>query len=396
MAPGSALPSPQLLDNLIGGFLPHRLLLKVANRCNINCSYCYWFHDQRVYTKEKILTPDAERLLYARLDEYFSAHKPERFSINFHGGEPLLLGKKRFSRLCAYLRQLEQIHSVDLRLSVQTNGLLIDDEWAKILKGFRVTVGVSLDGTMQRNDLHRLDFSGRSTYIQVVRGIRVLQDNDLAVGILSVWSPGASAIDLCKHFAHELGIFSVDFLMPDGTFDDRIDCTGMSDFFCALFDIWYFEEIDQRFEVRVAKNLLRLVLTGESDSESLGYGPTTTFAVGTEGDYEVLDVLNVLGSGAALTRANLRDTPFDRVNGIPEWRRQVISSLLLNRKCVDCHLVSECGGGYLPSRYSSKRGFNNPSRNCSELTEIITHVRKTVALDLENLRLMQISYKDIK
>src|SRR5579871_3011754 len=32
-----------------------QLLVKVATRCNIDCSYCYWFRDASVYDKPKLM-----------------------------------------------------------------------------------------------------------------------------------------------------------------------------------------------------------------------------------------------------------------------------------------------------------------------------------------------------
>jgi sulfatase maturation enzyme AslB (radical SAM superfamily) len=36
------------------------VLVKLASRCNINCTYCYWFRDAEVYNKPAVLTIEAE------------------------------------------------------------------------------------------------------------------------------------------------------------------------------------------------------------------------------------------------------------------------------------------------------------------------------------------------
>ncbi len=46
------------------------LLVKLAQRCNINCTYCYWFRDADVYKKPSLLTVDAEDAFCERLEQH--------------------------------------------------------------------------------------------------------------------------------------------------------------------------------------------------------------------------------------------------------------------------------------------------------------------------------------
>ncbi|MCC2097457.1 MAG: 4Fe-4S cluster-binding domain-containing protein, partial [Hyphomicrobiales bacterium] len=72
------------------------LLVKLASRCNINCTYCYWFRDAEVYKKPAVFTKDAEDAFCQRLEEHIREHDLEEFLIIYHGGEPLLFPKHRF------------------------------------------------------------------------------------------------------------------------------------------------------------------------------------------------------------------------------------------------------------------------------------------------------------
>ena len=45
-----------------------QLLVKVATRCNIDCSYCYWFRDTSVYSKPKLMSPDVQHQLLQRIE----------------------------------------------------------------------------------------------------------------------------------------------------------------------------------------------------------------------------------------------------------------------------------------------------------------------------------------
>ena len=67
-----------------------QLLVKVAARCNIDCSYCYWFRDAAVYDKPKLMSADVLHRLLQRIEEHVAKHSLIDFPIILHGGEPLL------------------------------------------------------------------------------------------------------------------------------------------------------------------------------------------------------------------------------------------------------------------------------------------------------------------
>jgi sulfatase maturation enzyme AslB (radical SAM superfamily) len=59
VAPEVALRRPAALQATPRPFA--FVLVKLASRCNINCTYCYWFRDAQVYEKPAVLTLEAER-----------------------------------------------------------------------------------------------------------------------------------------------------------------------------------------------------------------------------------------------------------------------------------------------------------------------------------------------
>ena len=84
------------------------VLVKLASRCNINCTYCYWFRDAEVYKKPAVLTGEAEDAFCLRLEEHIREFNLPVFLLVFHGGEPLLFPKRRFDALLKKLRDVEQ------------------------------------------------------------------------------------------------------------------------------------------------------------------------------------------------------------------------------------------------------------------------------------------------
>jgi sulfatase maturation enzyme AslB (radical SAM superfamily) len=82
------------------------VLVKLASRCNINCSYCYWFRDADVYKKPALLGVESEDAFCRRLEEHIREFGLDQFILALHGGEPLLFPKHRF---VALLKKLDAI-----------------------------------------------------------------------------------------------------------------------------------------------------------------------------------------------------------------------------------------------------------------------------------------------
>src|SRR5215469_4218669 len=102
------------------------VLVKLASRCNIKCTYCYWFRDAQVYAKPAVLTPEAEDTFCLRLEEHIREFNLPFFLLVFHGGEPLLFPKRRFDTFCKKLRAVEERTGCSIIRGVTTNAILVD------------------------------------------------------------------------------------------------------------------------------------------------------------------------------------------------------------------------------------------------------------------------------
>lgn len=362
----------------MSAYTAERLLLKVASRCNLACTYCYWFKDPAVMSTPPLLSKEVENHFVRRLEDHAVTHKLDRFSIALHGGEPMLFGKKRFAELCLTLREVSSRTGCVFNISMQTNGTLLDGEWVDLIKLFDVNVGISLDGPAYYNDVVRPAVSGGGSFDKVVHGLRLLQNAGMDPGVLAVWSPLLSAQALVHLIADDLQVNWFDVLMPDATLDDTVP--DISTFYIELFDLWLTELHARGITVRCAENFVRAVTGHSTSSESIGLNPVTTFSVNTAGEYELLDVFNILGNSYARTGQFVSDCAISQVPKIPKWKKQVADSVQLCLKCRECRHHTACGGGYLPWRYSKSGGFDNPSAHCGSLERIFDHVAARVRI----------------
>ena len=355
------------------------ILLKLASRCNIACTYCYWFRDETVLTKPHVLTSETEALLLARLDEHLTRFPLPRFSIIFHGGEPMLFGKPRFDALCSSLRALTSRHSTVLKLDITTNGLLLDEEWTGLFLSHRVGVTLSIDGPPQVHDKFRIGFDGKGTLQRTLRALDTLRGLGVEPGVLAVCDPRSSPDETVTYLVDSLGVKGFDILIPDANHNQAP--VSISFFYKRLFDLWYDTYQHRGVRIRLLECIMRGLLGMESHSESIGYGLVDRLTVLTDGSMESLDVLRIAGNGSTRSALNLCRNGLQDIEQDLLWREVYHSSLHLADECRSCAYAQACGGGHIATRWSADRGFNNPSVYCSDIKEILAHVWQRMTSD---------------
>lgn len=345
------------------------LLLKIANRCNLNCSYCYWFKDKSVYEKSKIIRPEVLLAFYDKLHKHIVKYKLTEFVISLHGGEPMLAGKNVVKHILSSLLIVSESTNCKIKFHIQTNGLLIDDEWLDIFFKYEVKIGISIDGPKASHDLYRKDLRGRPTFDKTVEIINALKTKNIKFGILAVCDPNSNPEEICEFFVDNLGIKSFDILIPDAN-HENLSVPYIKEYYIKLIKIWYEKYSHIGVEIRVVKNILRGALGKKSNMQSIGLSPIDTCMIKPDGEIEPLDTLHSIGYNSTKTGLNILEDSIDDIWKDPFWNEVYESSQSLNSKCNSCKHLYSCGGGHIASRWSNKRRFDNPSVYCEQLFDI--------------------------
>jgi uncharacterized protein len=353
------------------------VLVKLASRCNINCTYCYWFRDAEVYKKPAVLTPEAETAFCLRLEEHIREFELPAFLLVFHGGEPLLFPKRRFDALMKKLRAIAERTGCYIKCGVTTNAILVDDEWIALFKAHDVDVSISLDGPVEINDKYRVDFKGRGTLAQTLQGLERLRAADLAPGLISVCNPGTDPEKVLAFVADELGIKEFDILPPDATHADNPP--PIADYFIKLFDVWFDKYAAKGVRIDTLDAMIRGLAGQLSLSDTIGLGPIDTITLMPDGSLEPLDVLRIAGDGSTASKTHVGSNAIKDVENDPVWREAYEASTTLCETCRRCEYLDACGGGHLAQRWSSERRFDNPSVYCESWKRIFAHIWDRIA-----------------
>ncbi|MFF4835152.1 hypothetical protein [Streptomyces sp. NPDC001315] len=95
----------------------------------------------------------------------------------------------------------------------------------------------------------------------------------------------------------------------------------------------------------------------------------------SDGTIEGVDTLRSVEEGATWLGFDVFRHSFDEVLDHPKLLHRQSGPAALAKNCQECPLVAVCGGGYLPHRFSSARGYRNPSVYCADLEYLIRHVQ---------------------
>jgi len=142
------------------------VLIKVASRCNINCTYCYVYNmgDSGWEKMPNHISPETTQAVAKTLNE-LTRIQTRPFAVVLHGGEPLLLGPKKLDRVLSELRS--SVPS-ECSFGLQTNGILITEETLDVCFKNKATVSVSIDGPKHVHDRGRIGHDALGTFDRVL------------------------------------------------------------------------------------------------------------------------------------------------------------------------------------------------------------------------------------
>ncbi|SIQ62041.1 uncharacterized protein SAMN05444858_103270 [Micromonospora avicenniae] len=324
--------------------VPSYVVMQPTTLCNLDCAYCYL---PLRAADRRMPVPVAEAVA-ASVNSWSTTG---RFSVVWHGGEPLAAGREHLAALMAPFGPEVEHH-------VQTNATLIDDAWCDFFVEHQMRVSVSVDGPRYRNG-DRVTRGGRPAYDRIVRGITALRRRGLPFSALAVVSrpvPGLAA-ELYDYFL-DLGcdVLGVNIEETEGvnTRDNAHDVTEVTAFWAELVAAWRREPRIHLREIEWSLRYAAAVLDGVADDvlprqldpiPTIGFDGSVTvlspeLAGFTDPRYGDFSSGNVLETPLAEILAGVERTP---------WVGEFLDGVEACRS--SCPYFGFCGGGHAANRY---------------------------------------------
>lgn len=379
----------------VGKIKVNNVAVKIASRCNLNCSYCYIYNmgDTAYKSQPKFIAWEIVDKTFARIRQHCVDHQLTEFAIYIFGGEPFLAGKEFFrefvTRANATLSDV-----VTLRFLTQTNGVLIDDEWLDLLNELNIRYGLSLDGPKEINDKLRVDHAGRGSFDNVMTAVQRMAARGISPGINSVINYKTDPLTVYNFFK-EIGVGDLDFLVPDGNFaqlppglhhtEGTFDWnnTPYADWLIAIFNQW-FHEARPKPEIKLFKTIINLIFGKNDGYDYVGTKRNELLIIETNGDIEAADDFKICGNGFTKRGYNVTTNSFDDALTDDLMQEYNLSGERLCDKCARCPIVDICGGWYVPTRYGSQNKFANPSVFCPDALKLIAHIQNAILTQFES------------
>ncbi|MCJ7557676.1 MAG: anaerobic sulfatase maturase [Gammaproteobacteria bacterium] len=190
----------------------HVMVKAAGSACNLDCTYCFYLSKQTLPGGPGGGHMDDE-VLERFVRDYIQSVTADEVVFSWQGGEPTLLGLEFFEKVVA-LQKKHAKPGQRIENDLQTNGTLLDEDWARFLKQHGFLVGLSVDGPRKIHDYYRITKRGEPTFDTVYAAARMLQRFGVRFNTLTcVHRYNASRpLDVYRFLRRELGSTYLQFI----------------------------------------------------------------------------------------------------------------------------------------------------------------------------------------
>ncbi|HEY9663247.1 MAG TPA: cyclophane-forming radical SAM/SPASM peptide maturase GrrM/OscB, partial [Allocoleopsis sp.] len=334
--------------------------------CNLNCDYCY-LPDRH---SKNTLSLDLIEPIFQTL--FTSLFFQKDFTVCWHAGEPLAVPitfyEQVFQRIAAADRQFNttpfRVHH-----SIQTNGILINQDWCDCFKRHNIHVGISIDGPAFLHDAHRKTRTGLGSHASVMRGIACLQQNNIPFSVISVLTQESlDYADEIFTFFMEHGITDVGFNMEEtegahrsSSLDTVTNAARYRAFMQRFWDLT--AQAQGQFKLREFESICSLVYADARLNNTDMNRPFVIVSIDHQGNFSTFDpeLLSVKTEQYGdFVFGNVQTDSLESVCSSKKFQsiyRDMVSGVEQCR--ATCQYFGVCGGGAGSNKYWENGTFNS-------------------------------------
>ena len=359
------------------------ILIKPASaNCNMDCKYCFYkclSSHREEYSKGFMKEETLETLVREAI-----AYADGSLTFAFQGGEPTLAGLDFFQK-AVEMQQKYNNKKLQIENTIQTNGLLIDEKWARFLGEHRFLVGLSLDGPKKMHDRYRKDAAGQDTFARIMHSVQLLEQYHVDYNVVTVVTNDTAkqASFLYKfwkrnHYPFVQFIPCMDEIKrQDGTQERSIyavEPEQYGKFLCELFDLWYADfAVGEAMDIRMFSNLAQMAAGYPAEECGMNGCCNCYFVVEGDGsvypcDFYCMDAwkLGTVNDGFVQMKTS------EKAKAFVEASRPVCAA------CQECPYFSLCRGGCRRWREPFVDGKPGLNQLCSAYRMFFAHAAESM------------------
>lgn len=368
------------------------LLIKPASSlCNMRCKYCFYHSlaDKRENTSYGIMSEETAVNIIKKAFE----NANQSVSFAFQGGEPTLAGLDFFAFFVEKVKELNS-KKVKVFFSVQTNGLNVSEEFAKLFSEHHFLVGLSLDGNKEIHDFLRIDAAKNGTHSKIMKTARLFEQYNVEYNILTVVSAyTAKHIEKIYRFFKANGFRYLQFIPCLDPLDSEPFSSPHSltpklyeDFLKKLFKLYYEDFLSGNYvSIRFFDNVVRMAAGQNSEQCGMLGFCSGQFVIEADGTVFPCDFYCVdnwrLGSINEMSLEELYQS-----NSMQEF---IKTSFYDNEKCKACSVYPLCKGGCRRDRDLSTNGTAKENIYCEAFFRFYTYAKPYLGEIIQKAKLYQ-------
>lgn len=357
----------------------------VSQNCNLNCKYCYYSSIVGRHNDKKLSLETVDKLI----SEYMKKTNGTA-SFIWQGGEPLLAGLDFFNEV-VYLQSKYAQPNTIISNSIQTNGTLINREWANFFKKYNFVVGISVDGPGHLHDIKRKTYNGEGSFELVMSGVQQLRDSRVDFNVLTVLHQGNidKSEELMAFYKDEM-FTSIQFVPcmdfksqdPKKPANYMITPKQYGDFLCNVFDIWY-KDGSPCISIRLFENLLQAFLNRDPECCLNRKTCPVTLIVEATGDAYPCDYF----INEEYKLGNINENSLDEIVNNTKYEIFLNYKKNLPNKCIKCNYLNLCNGGCPRNRNTDTPDYIGIDYFCESYLQLFNYVYYRLSVLERKIRL---------
>lgn len=343
--------------------------------CNLNCTYCFYLEKAELFAEQRTHRMN-DKILEETIRQVMQ-QSGQAVSIGWQGGEPTLMGLEFFEKAIQFEQKYG--HSQQVGNGLQTNGLLLNREWAKFLKKYEWLVGLSLDGPEFIHNHFRLDQGGKGTHSRVEANAKMLLEEGVAVNAMCcVTSHSVKYPEELYNYFKSIGLTYMQFIPivetdkndPGKAADFSVSAVDYGHFLNKLFDLWLadFENGQPTTSIRHFESVFYNYVGLDSPECTMMKECGPYVVIEHNGNVYSCDFF-------VEPKWKLGNVQHDRLINMLNSKKQTVfgqAKAVLPRECRQCRWLTKCYGGCTKDRIKDPQDHRKP-RFCASYKLFFAH-----------------------